>query len=69
MCSTLLKRLIKEHPEKILNVRNLEDSSPSWTRSVLVNDQAVKLAKEKVCFYAFSVLCVGRMESVPEAAE
>ena len=60
------QKIDKRTSRKNLNVRNLEDSSPSWTRS---DDQAVKLAKEKVCFYAFSVLCVGRMESVLEAAE
>ena len=53
----------------MLNVKDLENSSPSWTRSVLVNDQAVKWAKAEVCVFADSVLCVGRMENDPGEAE
>ena len=34
-----------EHSEEILNVECLEYSSPSWTRPILANDQAVKWAK------------------------
>ena len=35
----------------------------------MVNDQADKWAKAKVCVYADSVLCVGRMEQGPGAAD
>ena len=34
----ITQRLIKEHSEEILILRDLEHSSPSWTRSILVND-------------------------------
>ena len=61
--------MVKEHSEEILNVECLEYSSPSWTRSILANDQAVKWAKAKACVYADSVLCVGLMEHGPGAAE
>ena len=54
---------------KVLNVRGLECSSPSWTTSTLVNDQAIKWAKAKACVHADSVLCVGRMEQGPGAQE
>ena len=37
------------HSEEFLNVRGLEYSSPSWTRSILVNDHAIKWAKAIVC--------------------
>ena len=37
---------------RVLNVKCLEYSSPSWARSVFANDQAVKWAKAKVCVYA-----------------
>ena len=33
----------------------------------MVNDQAIKWAKAKVCVYADSVLGVGRMEDIPGA--
>ena len=36
---------------------------------MLVNDQAVNLAKAKVCVYADSVPCVGGLETIPEEAE
>ena len=55
----------KEHAEEILNVRGLEYSSTSWTRSLLVNDQAIKWATAKAWVYADSVLCIGRMEHGP----
>ena len=41
------QKLIEEHSEEFLHVRSY--SSPSWTRSTVVNDQAVKWAKAKVC--------------------
>ena len=47
----------------------LEYSSPSWTRSILANDQAVKWAKAKVCVYADSVLCVGQVTDISGATE
>ena len=69
MCSTLLRKLIKEHSEEIRNVRTLDYSSPSWTRATLINDKAITWAKPKACVYADSVLCIGRMEQSPGAAE
>ena len=60
---------IKEHSEEILNVRSLDYSSPSWTRSTVVIDEATKFAKAKACVYVDSVLCVGRMEQEPGATE
>ena len=69
MCFNITHKLIKEHSEEILNVRGLEYSSPSWTRSTLVNDQAIKWAKAKACVHADSAPCVGRMEQRPGAAE
>ena len=45
-----------EHSGEILNLRSLEYSSPSRTRSTLVNDEAVKWAKAKAGVYADSVL-------------
>ena len=45
-----------EHSEEVLNVKCLEYSSPSWTRSIFADDQAIKWAKAKVCVYADTVL-------------
>ena len=47
----------------------LEYSSPSWTRSILVNDQAVKWAKAEVCVHGHSVLCVGQVKDISGATE
>ena len=55
-------KLVMEHSDEILNLKCLEYASPSWTRPVLANDQAIKWAKAKVCVYADSVLSVGQME-------
>ena len=63
----ITQQLVREHSEEILNVKFLEYSSSSWTRSVLANDQAIKWAKAKVCVYADSVLCLGQMNDTPEA--
>ena len=53
--SQINKRTFRRHSE--CEKFALVDSSPSWTRSTLVNDQAIKWAKAN---YADSVLCVGR---------
>ena len=60
--------LFYEHSEEILNVKTLDYHSPSWTRSTLFNDNVIKWAKAKVCVYADSVLCVGKIEQNPGAA-
>ena len=49
------QKLIEEHSEEFLHVRSY--SSPSWTRSTLVNDQAVKWAKAKVCLRWLRSIC------------
>ena len=59
--------LIKEQFEEILNVKTLDYKSPSWTRSTLYNDKVIEWAKEKVCVYADSVLCLGKVEQDPGA--
>ena len=65
----ITQNLIKELSEEILNVRNLDYSSPSWTTSTLFNDKAIKWAKAKVRVHADSVQCVGRIEQAPGAAD
>ena len=63
----ITQKSIMEHSEDILNVKPLENSSPSWTRPVLSHDQAIKWAKAKVRVYSDSVLCVGQMNESNEA--
>ena len=65
----ITQKLVMEHSEEILNVKCLEYSSPSWTRSVLSHDQAIQWAKAKVCVYLDSVPRVGQMKDSPEAIE
>ena len=45
----ITQKLLREHSEEILNVRSLDYSSPSWTRSTLFNDNVIKWATVKVC--------------------
>ena len=52
-----------------MNVKTLHYQSPSWTRSTLFNENLIKWAKAKVCVYADSVLCVGKIEQNPGAAD
>ena len=54
------KMLIMDNTE-IRNVKCLDCETPSWTRSTLLNDQAVQLAKAKVYVYSDSVLCMGKV--------
>ena len=56
-----------EHSEEIPNVKCLESSSPSWTRSVLSYDQAINWAKAKVLVYSDSVQCLGEMNDSKDA--
>ena len=42
----ITQKLMLEHSEEILNVKPLESSSSSWTRSVLLHDQAIKWTKQ-----------------------
>ena len=65
----ITQKLTKEHSEDILNVKGLECSSPSWARSVLAHDQAIRWANAKVCVYADSVLCVEQIKDCPGAVE
>ena len=66
---SITQKLIEEHSEEILNGKTLHYHSPSWTRSTLFNDNVIKWAKAKVCVYADSVLCVGKKEQHPGAAD
>ena len=63
----ITQKLILGHSEEILNVKPLESSSRSWTRSVLSHDQAIKWAKAKVRVYSDPVLCVGQTSESKEA--
>ena len=65
----ITQKLTKEHSEEILNVECLEYSSPPRTRSISVNDQAIKWAKAKGCVYTDSVLCVGQVKDIPGAVQ
>ena len=69
MCSTYTPKIIKEHFEEILHVKTLDNHSPSWTRSILFNDNVIKWPKAKVCVYADAVLCVGKIEQNAGAAD
>ena len=65
----ITQKLTKEHSEEILNVRTIERTSPSWTRSVLSHDQLIQWTKAKVCVYSDSALCLGKMWAQKDAIE
>ena len=44
--------------QEILNVESIGSEDPSWTRSTLLKDQAIKWTKTKVVVYSDSVLCL-----------
>ena len=50
---TITQKLVMEHSEEVLNVKCLEYSSPSWARSALSNDQAIKWAKAQSMLIPF----------------
>ena len=62
----ITKKLILENQE-ILNVNSIGSENPSWARSALLNDQAIKWTKARVHVYSDSVLCLGRINDPKEA--
>ena len=66
LCSTSLNILFKNILKKFCKCENLGYSSPSWTRSTLFNDKAIKWAKAKACVCADSVLSVGRTGQIED---
>ena len=63
----ITQKLILFKQGEILNVNMIECTSPSWTRSSLAHDQAIKWAKAKARVYSDSVLCVGKMSHLADA--
>ena len=63
----ITQKLISEHSEEILNVKPIESTDPSWTRSMLFHDQVIKWTKAKVLVYSDSVLCLGKLSDHSEA--
>ena len=54
----ITRKLVMELSEEILNVKCLEYSSPSWARSILSHDQAIKWAKAiSTCLCSFRSMC------------
>ena len=47
----------------------LDSTCPSWTRSTLLSDRAVKWMTAKVHVYSDSVLCLGKIHDPGEAIE
>ena len=53
----------------IRNVNYMDTTSPSWTRSTLLSDRALKWTRAKVYVYSDSVLCLGKIHDPVEAVE
>ena len=55
---TYFKIFMEDHCEEILNVRGLEYSSPSWTRSILVERSSDQVGEsESLCLRRFCSVC------------
>ena len=54
----ITQKLMWDHQGEILNVKFVESTDPSLTRSTLSHDQAIKWMKAKVLVYSDSVLCL-----------
>ena len=65
----ITQRLTLEHSEEILHVNTNDSAYPSWTRSVLSDDQVIQWAKPKVRVYSDSALCLGRMSDSKDVIE
>ena len=55
----ITKKLVSENSD-IRNVNYMDTTSPSWTRSTLLNDRALKRTKAKVYVYSDSVFMLGK---------
>ena len=64
---SIAQKLILDHSEEILNVKPIEGTAPSWTRSTLSHDQETKWTKSKVHVYSDSVLCLEKLSYLSEA--
>ena len=62
----ITQKLVHKQGE-IPNVNMIECPSPSWTRSSLAHDQAIKRSKAKVRVSPVSVLCLGKMTDPADA--
>ena len=58
-----------EHSAETMNVRTIESTSPSWTKSTSSHDQVSQWTKAKVLVYSDSVLCLVKMNDSKGAIE
>ena len=57
-----------EHKQgEILDVKTIEWTSPSWTKSTLSHHQVMKWTKERARVYSDAVLCLGKMTDPADA--
>ena len=63
----ITEKLILHHQVGILNVKRIEWTTSSWTRSRLSHDQTITWTKARVHVYSDSVLCLGKMSDHSEA--
>ena len=53
--------------EEILNVKPVDSTAPSWTRSTLSHDPVIRWTKTKENVYSDSVLCLVKLSDLSEA--
>ena len=59
--------MILDHSEEILNLKPIESTISSWTRSTLSHDQVINWTKAQVRVDSDSVLCLGKLSVLTEA--
>ena len=63
------KILVLEHSEEILDVKVTDSKDPSWKKQKISHPQVIKWTRAKVHVHSDSVLRLGELSALPDAAE
>ena len=66
---SITKVLVLGHSEEILDVQVTDSKDPSWKKQKISHPQVIKWTKAKVHVYSDSVLRLGELSALPDAAE
>ena len=65
----ITQKLILDHSEEILNVKPIESTAPSWTRSILSHDQVISGQKQKYVFTQTLFYALGSCQILQKQTE
>ena len=66
---SITRRLVSVNSKEILNVRVIDSKDPSWIKTKISHPQVIQWTKAKVHVHFDSVLCLGKIFALAEAAE